>query len=400
MAAPAAPSVAGPDPQTYAERLLKGADQAWAALLRLDAREATLNLLLSVAVIVFALALVWGLRRLLDHLIGRVKVGTDAGGASEGRETSKAAGVTWLLLRLVVLGCALVLVADIWGVDPWSWLTRGGGRVLRLAVIVVMATAVVELAGFLITRIVEGFARRSADARRASQIRTLGPLLRGSVQSVLIVIGALTVFSELGLKVGPLLASAGVLGIAIGFGAQTLVKDFLTGLFLIAEDVVSLGDNVRIGDSSGTVESMTLRTIRLRSTNGTLHIFPYSEAQVIHNRTKTFSSYVFEFVVSYGVDLDAALAVMGEVGQALIADAELGPLIIRPFEVMGVDRLGESGAVLKARVTTAPREQWRVGREYNRRIKAAFDAHGVEMPFQTIQVLRPPEAKEPVDTAA
>jgi small-conductance mechanosensitive channel len=400
MAAPAAPSVVGPDPQTYAERLLKGADQAWAALLRLDAREATLNLLLSVAVIVFALALVWGLRRLLDHLIGRVKVGTEVGGASEGQETSKAAGVTWLLLRLVVLGCALVLVADIWGVDPWSWLTRGGGRLLRLAVIVVMATAAVELAGFLITRIVEGFARRSADARRASQIRTLGPLLRGSVQSVLIVIGALTVFSELGLKVGPLLASAGVLGIAIGFGAQTLVKDFLTGLFLIAEDVVSLGDNVRIGDSSGTVESMTLRTIRLRSTNGTLHIFPYSEAQVIHNRTKSFSSYVFEFVVSYGVDLDAALAVMGEVGHALMADAELGPLIIRPFEVMGVDRLGESGAVLKARVTTAPREQWRVGREYNRRIKVAFDAHGVEMPFQTIQVLRPPEAKEAVDSAA
>src|SRR5207237_3387211 len=121
-------------------------------------------------------------------------------------------------------------------------------------------------------------ARRSRDGRRAAQLRTLGPLLTGSVQGVIFVIGLLTLLSELGVKVGPLLASAGVVGIAVGFGAQTLVKDFLTGLFLIAEDVVSIGDNIRIAESSGTVEAMTLRTIRVRATNGTLHIFPYSEA--------------------------------------------------------------------------------------------------------------------------
>jgi small conductance mechanosensitive channel len=170
-----------------------------------------------------------------------------------------------------------------------------------------------------------------------------------------------------------------VLGIAVGFGAQTLVKDFLTGLFLIAEDVVSLGDNVRIGTESGTVEAMTLRTIRLRSTNGTLHIFPYSEAQVVHNRTKTYSSYVFEYFVSMGADVDRALSEMRRVGMGLAEDPEFSSLITKPFEVMGVEKLSGSGALLKARVVTAPREQWRVGREYNRRMRAAFDAAQIEL---------------------
>jgi small conductance mechanosensitive channel len=247
-----------------------------------------------------------------------------------------------------------------------------------------LATAAVEVSGVLINRTIEGVARRSGDVRRAAQVRTLGPLLRGVIQTVLVVVGALTIFSELGVKVGPLLASAGVLGIAVGFGAQTLVKDFLTGVFLVAEDVVSLGDNVQIGTSQGVVEAMTLRTIRLRDTDGVLHIFPYSEAQVIHNRTKTFSAYVFEFLISYAADVDRALAVMGQVGEELKADPRLGPLIVRPFEVMGVDKLVEAGVLLKARVTTAPREQWRVGREYNRRLKAAFDAQGITMAGQKL----------------
>jgi small-conductance mechanosensitive channel len=134
---------------------------------------------------------------------------------------------------------------------------------------------------------------------------------------VLIVIGLLTFLSELGLKVGPILASAGVVGIAVGFGAQTLVKDFLTGLFLIAEDVVSVGDNVRIGDSAGVVETMTMRTIRLRDPNGTLHIFPYSEAQVIHNRTKVFSAYLVQIPVSYDKDIDQALEILRAAGESM-----------------------------------------------------------------------------------
>jgi len=378
---------------TLAEQLTTFGTTAWDRLLRLDAREAGLNILLTVGVALVALGLVWLLRRLFDRWLARFE-GAAGRGALEGKHPHKAAGVTWGLLRLLILAAAVLIVMSVWGIDPWAWLSDGSGaRLLRLALIVVLSTALVEAAGFLIRRLVESIANRSGNRRRAAQLRTLGPLLTGSAQGVLVVIGLLTFLSELGLKVGPLLASAGVVGIAVGFGAQTIVKDFLTGLFLIAEDVVSVGDNVRIGDAAGVVETMTVRTIRLRSANGTLHIFPYSEAQVIHNRTKIFSSYLFEIVVNYEADLDRALEVMQRVGDELRADPEFKSVITRPFEVLGVDKLGSAGATLKARVTTEPQAQWRVGREYNRRLKAAFEVEGIGMALQPLAA-RPPQADE------
>lgn len=368
------------DPQTYAERLLKAIDSGWSTIANLDARAVTLNLLLSAVVVVFAIAIVWLVRR--GVRFGLVRLASRGGMSSslDSGRVQQAWGLTRMLLRVALMATALVILARIWGFDVLGWLASGaGGRLLRLAAIVLLASAAVEFAGFLINQAVEGVAARSGDARRAAQVRTLGPLLRGLAQGLLVLIGALTLFSELGLKIGPLLASAGVLGIAVGFGAQTLVKDFLTGLFLVVEDVVSLGDNVRIGDSNGVVEAMTLRTIRLRDTDGVLHVFPYSEAQVIHNRSNTFSAYVFDIAITYASDVDRALAVMGAVGEALQGDPRFAPLIVRPFEVMGVDKLSETGVLLKARVTTVPREQWRVGREYNRRIKQAFDEQGIEL---------------------
>jgi len=286
-----------------------------------------------------------------------------------------------------VLVCSLLLVMGVWGIDPWTWLSgETGARLVRLTLIVVLTTALVEITGFVISRMVEGFARRSGERRRAAQLRTLAPLLTGSARGFLIVIGLLTFLSELGLKVGPILASAGVVGIAVGFGAQTLVKDFLTGLFLIAEDVVSVGDNVKVGDSSGVVETMTMRTIRLRDANGTLHIFPYSEAQVIHNHTKVFSSYVVEIPVSYDSDVDEALEILRALGEDMQREPAFAKLITRPFEVMGVDRLSENAVHLKARFTTEPRAQWQVGREFNRRLKNAFDAAGISTPVKTVPI--------------
>ncbi len=194
---------------------------------------------------------------------------------------------------------------------------------------------------------------------------------------------------KLGVKIGPLLAGAGVVGVALGFGAQTLVKDFLTGIFLIVEDIVSVGDIVRIGDSGGLVEQMTLRTIRLRDFDGTVHVFPYSEAQVLHNLTKSFSYYVFDLQVPYASDLDAALAIMRRVGARLKADPDFADKILEPIEVVGVDSLADSGVVLKARIKTPPLQQWTVGREYNRRIKLAFDEAGVEIPFPHLKIVMP-----------
>lgn len=364
-----------------AERLIDSGRDIWRDLAGLDPQVAGLNLLFSALVVVAAFLLTLGLRRLFDHWIKRFAASTPAEVRTP--ETPRAAGLTWLLTRLAILGGALVLVAGIWGVDLFAWLGGGaGGGIFRAIGVIILAVGAVEVAGFVVDRLVDGFAKRSGDGRRAAQIRTLGPLIRGFIQSVLVVVSALTFLSEVGVKVGPLLASAGVVGVAIGFGAQTLVKDFLTGLFLVAEDVVSVGDNVQIGDSGGTVEAMTLRTIRLRDQNGTLHIFPYSEAQVIHNRTKTFSSYVFEVMVTYGSDVDHALEVMGRLGEDMRREPDYAQRITRPFEVLGVDRLDALGVLLKARVTTRPRDQWAVGREYNRRLKLAFELEGIDLAYR------------------
>lgn len=398
FAAEAQASKAAPASPSLTEQLVSSTSAALDHILNLDPREAAINAALSAAVVLAAFVLIHLLRRLSDHWLARVSVG-GAGAETEAARTQTAARLTWGLLRLVVAVAVLVAVLGIWGIDARAWLSGdAGGRLVRLALVILIVTALVEVSGFIIKRLVSGFARRSADPRRAAQLRTLGPILTGCAQSVLVVVGGLTILTELGLKVGPILASAGVLGIAVGFGAQTLVKDFLTGLFLIAEDVVSVGDNVQIADSSGVVEAMTLRTIRLRDANATLHIFPYSEAQVIHNRTKVFSSYLAEIPISYDSDLDQALAVIQRVGDELRADPAFKKLITKPFEVMGVDRLADNAVHLKARFITEPRAQWEVGREFNRRLKNAFDAAGILTPVKTRPVAAQPIEERPAAT--
>ncbi|MBU1377191.1 MAG: mechanosensitive ion channel [Alphaproteobacteria bacterium] len=373
---------------SFTEHLVTSTTAALDHILNLDPREAAINAGLSVAVVLAVYGLLLLVRRLSDHWLARVNVG---GAEAEVARTQQAARLTWGLVRLAALAAIVITILGIWGVDARAWLSGdAGARLVRLALVIIIATALVEVSGFIIKRLIGGFARRSSDPRRAAQLRTLGPILTGCAQTVLVVVGGLTILTELGLKVGPILASAGVLGIAVGFGAQTLVKDFLTGLFLIAEDVVSVGDNVQIGDSSGVVEAMTLRTIRLRDANATLHVFPYSEAQVIHNRTKVFSSYLAEIPISYDSDLDHALAVIQKVGDDLRADPAFKKLITKPFEVMGVDRLAENAVHLKARFVTEPRAQWDVGREFNRRLKNAFDAEGILTPVKTTPVQAQP----------
>jgi len=406
FAAPQTPTpVAAPAAEakpSLTERLIANMSEAIDHIVRMDPREAGINLAISGGIVVVAWALTWVVRRILDHWLARVCVGEPGAADREEARTGKAARFTWLLARIVVALGVVVMVLGVWGIDVPAILSgQIGARLVRLALVVVLATALVEVAGFIINRLVGGFARRSGDPRRAAQLRTLGPILTGSAQAILFVVGTLTVLTEMGLKVGPILASAGVLGIAIGFGAQTLVKDFLTGLFLIAEDVVSVGDNVQIADSSGVVEAMTLRTIRLRDANATLHIFPYSEAQVIHNRTKIYSSYLAEIPVSYDTDVDRALAVIQKVGDGMRKDPHFGPMITQPFEVMGVDRLADNAMHLKARFVTVPRTQWDVGREFNRRLKNAFDEARILTPVKTTPVAAQPlEDRQPATADA
>ncbi len=357
----------------------------WNGLLALDPQELLVNAGASFLIVAAGFLVLWGaglaLRaawRRLDHEWNQ----------RTGRP--KAVRWTWMTLQAAVILTGLATIAVVWGLDPLGWVRAGvGALILRLVLVVAFATAAVEVAGFFIDRGLRTLERRTSDPRRAAQLRTLAPLLRGVVHMVFVTMALMIILSELGVKIGPLLAGAGVVGIAVGFGAQTLVKDFLTGLFLIVEDIVSVGDVVGVGDVSGAVEQMTLRTIRLRSFDGTLHIIPYGETQVIHNMTKVFAYAVSEPLISYGSDADKALEIMRRVGLAVQADPALAPLILSEIEVVGVERLAESGVGLKARIKTRPGSQWTVGREYNRRLKAAFAAEGIEIPTPTMNLVTP-----------
>jgi small conductance mechanosensitive channel len=376
---------------TASEQLLSGWVQATSRLANLGLVQVLLNVLLSLAVLTAAVFAIWLARRTIRAMFRRLPGSRTADRAVRIARVSRL--LAWAV-RLVMGTGALLLVGRVWGLDLLDWAAEGAGQVfagiaLHLLLLLIVAVAAFEASGFLIGRLFSGAAASTSEARRRAQLKTLGPLLEAVVQTAIVVVAVLMALSEIGVKIGPLLAGAGVVGIALGFGAQSLVKDFLTGVFLIMEDIASVGDIVRIGDSGGLVEDMTLRTIRLRDFDGTLHIFPYSEAQVVHNLTKTFSYYVFDLQVSYGSDIDDALRIMKRVGEGMQEDPQFAPKILEPIEVVGVDNLADSGVVLKARIKTQPVQQWSVGREYNRRIKLAFDEAGVEIPFPHMKVVLP-----------
>lgn len=361
--------------------------------------EAALNILFTLGVIVAAFVVGRYAPRLFRRTVHRLP---GRPSAEKMVRASRFARLLSHLVRIALVVGAVLVVAEIWGLSLLSWVygvlgPEGTRTLVRLGLLVLFAIAAYEAAGFVIGRAIGRIARRSQGRRRRGQLNTLGPLLIGLAHAVIGVIVVMMVLSELGVKIGPLLAGAGVVGIAVGFGAQTIVKDLLTGAFLIVEDIIAVGDVVNIAGSGGLVEKMTLRTIRLRDFDGTLHVLPYGEAQVVHNMTKSFSYYVFDLHVSYEADIDKALEVMKATGAEVQADLAFADMILEPIEVVGVDSLGESAVVLKARIKTRPLDQWNVGREYNRRIKQAFDAAGIEIPYPHMKLVLPDPVKtEPV----
>lgn len=376
---------------TASQRIFLIYSQTWRQLSALSLTDIALNLGLTAAVAAVATLLCIAASRLIRAAVRRLPGDAIA---EKTVLTARWARRFSALTRVALIVLATGLEAQVWGLDPWFWTSTAlGQRVAEtgthLALLAATAFIAVEAAHYVIGHAMSHMASGAADPRRQAQLRTLDPLLRGLAQTGILVILVLMALSEVGVKVGPLLAGAGVVGIAVGFGAQSVVKDLLTGVFLIIEDIVSVGDVVRIGDSGGLVEGMTLRTIRLRDFDGTLHVFPYGEAQVVHNLTKSFSYCVFNLQVSYGSNLDRALSVMRDVGAGLQSDSAFRDKILEPIEVVGVDNLADSGVVLKARIKTQPIQQWVVGREYNRRIKLAFDREGIEIPFPHMQVVLP-----------
>jgi small conductance mechanosensitive channel len=207
----------------------------------------------------------------------------------------------------------------------------------------------------------------------------------GLVQTLaLIVIWTVVVIialGQLGLDVTPILAGAGIAGLAVGFGAQNLVRDVISGFFVVLENQVRVGDVAVVNGTGGLVEAITFRTIVLRDLAGVVHVFPHGTVNTMANMTKGWSAYVLDVGVAYKEDTDRVAAVMERVATELRADPRYTASILEPIEIFGVDSFGESDVTIKARLKTRPLQQWPVGREYRRRLKKAFDAEGIEIPF-------------------
>jgi small-conductance mechanosensitive channel len=186
---------------------------------------------------------------------------------------------------------------------------------------------------------------------------------------------------QLGLDVTPILAGAGIVGLAVGFGAQNLVRDVISGFFMVLENQVRVGDVAIVNGTGGLVEAITFRTIVLRDLAGVVHVVPNGAITTLANMTKGWSGYVIDVGVAYKEDTDRVVEIMTEVAEGLRKDASYGPWMLEPLEVFGVDDFKDSEVTIKARLKTIPLQQWAVGREYRRRLKKAFDARGIEIPF-------------------
>ncbi len=268
----------------------------------------------------------------------------------------------------------------------WTHAEVWAPRAIRVAVILAGAWLLSLLARRLLRRL-RTHAMRTMDQRgdrpsieMENRAATMVTVL-GKLASLLIWIIALVMsLTELNFHIEPLLAGLGVAGIAVGLGAQTLIKDWLGGLFLLFEDQIRIGDSVTINGVSGDVEQINFRTTLLRGEDGAVHIIANGSITALANLTRDYSYYIFKATLSYRADADRALAILDSTGKELAADGDYRPLILAPIEIMGVDRLSDRGATVKARIKTLPSKQDIVGRELNRRVKASLDAAGIAFP--------------------
>lgn len=305
------------------------------------------------------------------------------------------------LLQVVLYIAATLWLLEIWGVDSFGWLAsdfgqRLTGSIVTIAIIIIVSAVLLEIMDVVIERYLAPKDAYGRPVMRSARVRTLLPLLRNALRILLAVMVTLIVLSELGINIAPLLAGAGVVGLAIGFGAQTLVKDVITGFFILAEDTLSVGDVADIDGNAGVVEAMTIRTIRLRDVAGTVYTIPFSAVTTIKNLTKDFSFAKFDVGVAYDSDTDEVIELMRDVAKEMRQDPEFRYMILDDLEVMGLNQFGDSALMLLARLRTPPGKQWSVSREFNRRLKMLFDKHGVEFPFpqRTIHMINETPKRE------
>lgn len=280
------------------------------------------------------------------------------------------------------------LLNEYLGVIEWKLLTQTAFRVVFLLFVAWFFKSLLnKLLERLKKRLLDrGQAAREPQLEAGKRIETLIMLVRQGALFVLWLIVGLVLLKEVGVEIAPFLASAGIVGLAVGFGGQNLVRDVISGFFIILENQIRVGDVAIINGTGGLVEEINFRTIILRDLGGVVHIFPNGAVTSLSNLTKEWSAYVFDIGVAYKENTDEVVTVLEEVGRELKQDAVFGPMILAEPEIFGVDKLDNSAVVIKGRIKTAPIQQWVVGREFLRRVKQAFNARGIEIPFphQTI----------------
>lgn len=272
----------------------------------------------------------------------------------------------------------------------WGELAR---VLVRIGVILVISWGMLSLSRKLIPLLRLQLQKRTDDPEQLKRLETLGRVLRYVVAVAITLVTGMLVLTELGISIAPILASAGVIGIAIGFGAQSLIRDFFTGLFLLVENQIHQGDVVEVAGKGGLVEELTLRYIRLRDYEGNVHFIPNGAVTTVTNRSRGFAFAVMDIGVAYREDIEGVFDVMRAVAARMRADEVLGPLILEEIEIAGVDQWADSAVVIRARFKVQPLQQWTVKRAFLLRLKKEFDRLGIEIPFPHLTVY-PGRAKD------
>lgn len=265
----------------------------------------------------------------------------------------------------------------------FEWISSSGLRIILITVGMLLLFLLLQRLVERFRRLCEGRLFGPMELKRAD---TLTKVVRDLARVVILGVGGMMVLSEVGVDLKPLLAAAGLGGLAIGFGAQSLVKDVISGFFILLEDSIRVGDVVEIAGVGGLVEQVKLRTVVLRDETGSTHVIPNGTINTVKNMTQLYSYYVFNIGIAYRESVDEVMALLKDIAEELRQDAEFAGDILEPLEMSGVDQFADSAVIIKCRIKTKPIQQWRIGREMNRRIKNTFDAKGIEMPFphQTI----------------
>jgi small conductance mechanosensitive channel len=268
------------------------------------------------------------------------------------------------------------------------WHQLGGPAITALRVLGILIVAWIAVA--VLQRSIRAFririASRFDDREAVKRAETLGRAFRYLVAVVVALIAGMLVLAELGISVAPILGAAGVVGLAVGFGAQSLVRDYFTGFFLLLENQIRQGDVVKIADHAGLVEEITLRYVRLRDYDGNVHFVPNGEVKTVVNMSRGHAQSVIDVGVAYRENVDEVMQVMIDVGQQMRLDPSFAGRLLDDLEMAGVESWNDSAVVIRCRFKCSPLEQWSVRREYLRRLKHAFDAKGIEIPYPHLTI--------------